>query len=181
MTSLAAQLKSFDPNDIVDLHEKLTHQNWALRSLGALIESADMGKHFSDHEQKGKYRSGLNQIVTLCLDRQEAELNKIRIKALHSPERIIMDAWRIRGYIYLDDTETRLHILDSIRTAFIELNEVLLKFGNDYYARAKKVKNKLRALEKTTIMELQQYSKLTPFQDDESLELYSSRPDNSLL
>ncbi len=58
MAMFRKALVSFDPNDILDLYESITHQNWALKSFGALLESADLEKYFCRHEKKGKYKNG---------------------------------------------------------------------------------------------------------------------------
>ena len=64
-----------------------------IRAFGALLESADLGRHFDNRHVDGtEYRWGLNQIVEMYLEKQERKLNEIQMKHSNSPEVFIKDA-----------------------------------------------------------------------------------------
>ncbi len=64
--------------EVLRFYDDMKYQNWALRAFGALLESADLEKHFGNSYPEGaNYRSGLHQIVDLFLDRQEKRLNEL--------------------------------------------------------------------------------------------------------
>ncbi len=177
MAILNAALVNFDPNDNLDLYESITHQNWALKSFGALLESADLEKYFCRHEKNGKYKNGLNQIVELYIHRQEKELKEIRKKSVDSPERIIMSAWKTWDDIVQGELESQCTILHRIRVALTEINQVLLRFGDDYKTRAQEVKDKLLPLQERAMRKLREdaetviESEVTFYLGDEALEL----------
>ncbi len=154
MAILGRALESFDPNDILNLCESITHQNWALKSFGALLESADMEKYFCSHEKKGKYKNGLNQIVELYIDRQEGELKEIRKKSVDSPELIIMDAWKTWHFVDQGEYTSQVTILTRVRCALSELDLVLSTFGDEYKHMVQEVKEKLKPLQEQALEKL---------------------------
>ncbi len=156
MAFINAALENFDPNDILDLYENITRQNWALKSFGALLESADLETYFHRHKNKGKYKKGLNQIVELYIERQEGDLKEIRKKSVNSPEIIIMNAWKTWHFVVQGEYTSQVTILDRVRSALTELNQVLSRFGDEYKSRVGEVKEKLKFLQKQALEKLQE-------------------------
>ncbi len=154
MRKSETRLNNFDPTDVLHLYDKLTHQNWALRSFGALIEAADLEKHFCRDEKSAKYKNGLNQMVKLYIHRQEEELVDIRLKSVNSPERIISRAHAAAESIARGEFKSGVIILDLIREEVAALNEVVQQFGDEYMARAERVKKRLLSFEKAAVKQL---------------------------
>ncbi len=154
MATINTALERFDPNDILELSDSFTHRNWALKSLGALLESADFEKYFCRHEKNGDYKGGLNRIVELYVDRQEKDLKDIREKSVNSPERIIMHAWKIRQAVVRGEYANQIDILDSVQGAIKELNQVILRFGDEYESWAKGVRDKLIPFQDTALKKM---------------------------
>ncbi len=83
--------KRFTNIDIADLQNEITEQNWALRALGALISTADMGTDFGNESKDvSEYRYGLKMIIDMCIEKQEQKLKDLRLKYDQSPESIII-------------------------------------------------------------------------------------------
>ncbi len=70
-------MKTFEPQDVLSICNDLGDNNWGLRAFGALLESSDLKRHFCNHENAGKYRTGLNLIITLFIDHQEEKLRAL--------------------------------------------------------------------------------------------------------
>ena len=96
----------------------------------------------------------LNRIVELYVDRREGELEDIRQKSVDSPERIIVDAWGILQSAYRGDYSSPVEALERIQRVIIELNQVILKFGDDYSSEAREVRDKLEPFQEAALKEL---------------------------
>lgn len=141
------KLEKFEPWTVRGLHEKLMTQNWALRALGALLESADFGLYFDDHKNTADYRGGINQIIEMYLERQEKELEEMSQKTLNCPEEIIRSAFHTVDFISQGGSTSYEYSLKECRKALDKINRLIEQFGADEYPGALNAREKLSKLQ----------------------------------
>jgi len=74
------QINDPDYLNMVDGHEKIILDNWALRAFGALLETCNF-EYFNNSEPNSDfYRYGLKRIVECYVDHQEKKLNEIQLR-----------------------------------------------------------------------------------------------------
>lgn len=154
--------ESVSPQDVRDLYDDLTGRNWALRAFGALLESADLGSHFSDNHANGaEFRWGLNQIVELYIEHMERRLNTIRSKSLKNPDAYIkgaLDAYENVNKGAITSYEVNLEI---VRMALNRINVVISKYGTKEYPQAENVRQNLLKLQDAIVKTIQSNSPKT--------------------
>lgn len=142
------KLERFDSAEINRLYDIFSSDSWALRAFGALLETADLGRHFgNEHVDGAEYRWGLNQIVEMYLEKQERKLNEIQMKHSNSPEAFIKDA--LTTYEMINQGAYRSHEvgLEKVRKALNKINLVISEFGLDEYPQAGKARDNLLSLQ----------------------------------
>jgi hypothetical protein len=118
------KLERFDFAGINRLYDTFSSDSWALRAFGALLETADLGRHFGDeHVDGAEYRWGLNQIVEMYLENQERKLNEIQMKHSNSPEVFIKDALMTYEKFGLDEYPQAGKARDNL----LSLQDAILK------------------------------------------------------
>lgn len=140
-------LTPFDPHAVLDLYDEIRESNWALKSFGALLETANYEKRFCQDARAWQYKSGLNKIIRLYLKDQERQIYDARQKAVHSPERMIQNALALHRSISRNPRLDPEICLNSIQQAQKELDLVLTRHGPRRYPEAKKAHDRLGALE----------------------------------
>ena len=141
------KLEKFEPGMVRDLYDTLTNHNWALRAFGALLESADLGTHFDNHEKSAEYRWGLNQIVELYINYQERKLEDIWAKSINCPEDIIKGSLLTYEFVQQGGPRSREVGLEEVRKALNKINLVISEFGLDEYPQAGKARDNLLSLQ----------------------------------
>ena len=138
------KLERFDFAGINRLYDIFSSDSWALRAFGALLETADLGRHFgNEHVDGAEYRWGLNQIVEMYLEKQERKLNEIQMKHSNSPEAFIKKA--LTTYEMVSHGAYKSHEvgLEEVRKAINKINLVISEFGLDEYPQAGKARDNL--------------------------------------
>ncbi len=79
-------MKTLDHQVVLNICKDLGNSNWALKAFGALLESADLEKLFCKNALAANYRTGLNLIITLFIDHQEAKLRTLEEMAANQLE-----------------------------------------------------------------------------------------------
>jgi hypothetical protein len=142
------KLERLDFAGINRLYDIFSSDSWALRAFGALLETADLGRHFgNEHVDGAEYRWGLNQIVEMYLEKQERKLNEIQMKHSNSPEVFIKDALMTYEMVSAGAFNSHEVSLESVRKAINKLNLVISEFGLDEYPQAGKARDNLLSLQ----------------------------------
>lgn len=140
------KMDPFSMQAVVDFCEDFDNGQWAIKTLGELLSTADM--NFLSNEFNGNkaevegYQWGLSQLFELCVERQEAQITALRERVKNSPEFLIEHAKKtcllIDEGAFADPALSRpvgesLNNLDSITTAF----------GADRYPEAGELKKRI--------------------------------------
>lgn len=139
-------LERYDFDGINRLYDTLSSDSWALRAFGALLETADLGRHFgNEYVESADYRWGLNQLVEMYLERQERKLNEMQMK--YSNEVFIKDALMTYEMVNAGAYNSHEMSLESVRKAINKLNLVISEFGIEEYPQAGEARDNLLSLQ----------------------------------
>ncbi|CCK79430.1 hypothetical protein [Desulfobacula toluolica] len=138
--------EKFTGFDIDEFRNEMLGHNLAIKTLGVLMEHADLEVFENGFADASDYRSSLNRIVELYIEKQEGLIDEIVSKFDQSPESIITDAQcEYEGIRYGRFNRSKEETAREIHHAIKKLNAVITAFG-DEYPKAKVVRDDFMSL-----------------------------------
>lgn len=137
------ELTTFGPEDALALYDKFSIYNSILKALGSLLASSNLEDFTGADVYASDRRMGIEQILTLYIERQESDLNNFKKKAANSPGWLIRQAESELDGIKNGKYRDYDHAKDSIAITLDVVESVISQFGKEEYPRAAKLKEQL--------------------------------------
>jgi hypothetical protein len=134
----------FDPGSITELSDDLAPYNYALRTLGELLDSADL----EDVGQADNVGWGMRTLIELCVDKQEEIIDRY-IDAYRKSDGYLINQAKIAilpGY-----SSSREKHIEKLSRSYDNIKMVIARGGD--------LKDKALELKKTIERQLKEYGK----------------------
>jgi len=140
---IEVKMDSFKLSSICDFANDFDNNKWALKALASLIVNADLVDFSSERLRDGnEYRCGLQQLIEMCVDRQEQQVSELQEMATNSPEYILESAKKMKELIYnnaFSNPGSNRRVMDTVEA----VDNIITLFGTEEYPEAAIIRDQI--------------------------------------
>ena len=143
------KLEKFDFSWFFEFCNEFSSDNLALKAFGTLLESSNLSDFTNDEPdpEAEDLRFGLKDIVELCINRHKLKAEKLSDRIYNTPEYVIKRSKNAYKMTREGCWATHVVALKETRMVINDINEVILRFGEEEYPEAMQLLNNLLDLE----------------------------------